>query len=175
MDKDRVKGAVNDAAGRVKRQVGEWTGDTGAQVEGAAQQIKGKAQKVVGTVKDAASASTHTREIIASQEDESRQPAGAWEGRSPQGSIGTLKHAKRAAEGNVAAAARSYFGTQIARLAGAEIPDCVILTASGSIFLASPRCEVRLPQDLRSQRERGSNLGNTAVARRGSCAAKSHR
>lgn len=54
MDKDRVKGAMNDAAGRVKRQVGEWTGDTKAQVEGTAQQIKGKTQKAVGTVKDAA-------------------------------------------------------------------------------------------------------------------------
>ena len=54
MDKDRVKGAINDAAERAKRQVGEWTGDTGKQVEGAAQQIKGKAQKFVGNVKDAA-------------------------------------------------------------------------------------------------------------------------
>jgi uncharacterized protein YjbJ (UPF0337 family) len=54
MDKDRVKGAVNDAAGRAKRQVGEWTGDTNAQVEGAAQQIKGKTQKAVGAVRDAA-------------------------------------------------------------------------------------------------------------------------
>ncbi|MFZ0303753.1 MAG: CsbD family protein [Terracidiphilus sp.] len=54
MDKDRVKGAINDAAGRAKRQVGEWTGDTDAQAEGAAQQLKGKAQKVVGAVKDAA-------------------------------------------------------------------------------------------------------------------------
>jgi uncharacterized protein YjbJ (UPF0337 family) len=54
MDKDRVKGAVNDAAGRAKRQVGEWTGDTNAQVEGSMQQLKGKAQKVVGNVKDAA-------------------------------------------------------------------------------------------------------------------------
>jgi uncharacterized protein YjbJ (UPF0337 family) len=54
MNKDQVKGAVNDAAGRAKRQVGEWTGDTNAQVEGAAQQLKGKAQKVVGNVKDAA-------------------------------------------------------------------------------------------------------------------------
>lgn len=54
MDKETVKGAVNDAAGRAKRQVGEWTGDTNAQVEGAAQQVKGKAQKVVGNVKDAA-------------------------------------------------------------------------------------------------------------------------
>ena len=54
MDKDQVKGAVNDAAGRVKRQVGEWTGNTNTQVEGAAQQIKGKAQKAWGDVKDAA-------------------------------------------------------------------------------------------------------------------------
>jgi uncharacterized protein YjbJ (UPF0337 family) len=54
MDKDRVKGAVNDAAGRAKRQVGEWTGDTNAQVEGSMQQAKGKAQKAWGTVKDAA-------------------------------------------------------------------------------------------------------------------------
>jgi uncharacterized protein YjbJ (UPF0337 family) len=52
MDRDRVKGAVNDATGRAKRQVGEWTGDTGAQVEGSVQQVKGKAQKAWGTVKD---------------------------------------------------------------------------------------------------------------------------
>jgi uncharacterized protein YjbJ (UPF0337 family) len=54
MDKDRVKGTVDDAAGRIKRQVGEWTGDTGAQVEGAAQQVKGKIEKAWGNVKDAA-------------------------------------------------------------------------------------------------------------------------
>ena len=53
MDKDRVKGAIDDVAGRAKRQIGEWTGDTNAQVEGAAQQVKGKAEKVVGNVKDA--------------------------------------------------------------------------------------------------------------------------
>jgi uncharacterized protein YjbJ (UPF0337 family) len=54
MDKETVKGAVNDAAGRAKRQVGEWTGDTDAQVEGTLQQAKGKAQKAVGSIKDAA-------------------------------------------------------------------------------------------------------------------------
>ena len=54
MDKDRVKGAINDAEGRAKRQIGEWTGDTDAQIEGAAQQIKGKTQKAWGNVKDAA-------------------------------------------------------------------------------------------------------------------------
>jgi uncharacterized protein YjbJ (UPF0337 family) len=54
MNTDHVKGALNDAAGRAKRQAGEWTGDEKAQVEGAVQQIKGKAQKAWGDVKDAA-------------------------------------------------------------------------------------------------------------------------
>ena len=49
MDKDTVKGTIDDAAGRVKRQVGEWTGDTDAQAEGAAQQVKGKVEKAWGT------------------------------------------------------------------------------------------------------------------------------
>jgi len=54
MDKDRVKGKLDDAAGRVKRQVGEWTGDTEKQAEGTAQQIKGKAENAWGKMKDAA-------------------------------------------------------------------------------------------------------------------------
>jgi uncharacterized protein YjbJ (UPF0337 family) len=53
MDKDRVKGKVDDVAGRVKRQVGEWTDDTELQTEGAAQQVKGKVENVVGKAKDA--------------------------------------------------------------------------------------------------------------------------
>jgi uncharacterized protein YjbJ (UPF0337 family) len=53
MDKDRVKGAIDDSAGRIKRQVGEWTGDSSAQIEGATQQVKGKTEKVLGTIKDA--------------------------------------------------------------------------------------------------------------------------
>lgn len=54
MNKDHVKGAVNEALGRAKRQAGEWTGDKDAQVEGAVQQLKGKGQKAWGDVKDAA-------------------------------------------------------------------------------------------------------------------------
>jgi uncharacterized protein YjbJ (UPF0337 family) len=54
MDKNRVKGKMDDAAGRIKRQVGEWTGDTKAEVEGAAQQVKGKAENAWGKMKDAA-------------------------------------------------------------------------------------------------------------------------
>jgi uncharacterized protein YjbJ (UPF0337 family) len=78
MDKDRVKGAINDAAGRAKRQVGEWTGNTDAQVDGAAQQLKGKAQKVVGTVKDAArdaSKNTDTDQERARQRENEREHA----------------------------------------------------------------------------------------------------
>jgi uncharacterized protein YjbJ (UPF0337 family) len=54
MDKDRVKGTMDDAAGRAKRQVGEWTGDTKTQVDSAAQQVKGKVEKAWGNMKDAA-------------------------------------------------------------------------------------------------------------------------
>jgi uncharacterized protein YjbJ (UPF0337 family) len=53
MNTDKIKGAIDDAAGRAKRQVGEWTGDTETQVDGAAQQVKGKAEKVVGNIRDA--------------------------------------------------------------------------------------------------------------------------
>ena len=53
MNSDNIKGTLDDAAGRAKRQVGEWTGDTKTQADGAAQQVKGKAEKVVGNVRDA--------------------------------------------------------------------------------------------------------------------------
>ena len=53
MDKDRIKGKMEDAAGRVERQVGEWTGDKETQAEGAAHQIKGKIRNAVGKAKDA--------------------------------------------------------------------------------------------------------------------------
>jgi uncharacterized protein YjbJ (UPF0337 family) len=62
MDKDKVKGTIDDAAGRVKRQVGEWTGDTNAQAEGAAQQVKGKIEKAWGNLKDSAKDSAREAE-----------------------------------------------------------------------------------------------------------------
>jgi len=81
MDKDRVKGAMNDAAGRVKRQIGEWTGDSSAQVEGSVQQAKGKAQKAWGTVKDAARDANanlhHDRETAVEREQENEREAEA--------------------------------------------------------------------------------------------------
>ncbi len=63
MDKDRVEGKVKDVAGRVERQVGEWTGDKEAQAHGAAKQAEGKVQNTWGKVKDAArSATSDTKE-----------------------------------------------------------------------------------------------------------------
>jgi uncharacterized protein YjbJ (UPF0337 family) len=53
MNKDRVEGKVKDAAGRVERQVGEWTGDPKKQVEGGAKQVEGKVQNAWGKAKDA--------------------------------------------------------------------------------------------------------------------------
>jgi uncharacterized protein YjbJ (UPF0337 family) len=53
MDKDRIEGKAKDIKGRVKRQVGEWTGDTDAQVSGTLDQAEGKVQNAVGKTKDA--------------------------------------------------------------------------------------------------------------------------
>jgi uncharacterized protein YjbJ (UPF0337 family) len=53
MDKDRIEGKMEDVKGRVKRQVGEWTGDTELQGEGAMDQAKGKVQNAFGKAKDA--------------------------------------------------------------------------------------------------------------------------
>jgi uncharacterized protein YjbJ (UPF0337 family) len=77
MDKDRVKGAIDDAAGRAKRQIGEWTGDTGTQAEGAAQQVKGKVEKAWGNVKDAArdagNRSDKDRDVVVDREGRDRE------------------------------------------------------------------------------------------------------
>ena len=54
MDKDRIKGKIDEAAGRAKRQVGEWTGDTETQTEGAMKEVKGVAENAWGKIKDGA-------------------------------------------------------------------------------------------------------------------------
>jgi len=53
MDKERIKGKAEDVAGRVERQVGEWTGNEKAQAEGLAKQAEGKARNAIGKTKDA--------------------------------------------------------------------------------------------------------------------------
>jgi uncharacterized protein YjbJ (UPF0337 family) len=70
MDKDKVKGTMDDAVGRAKRQIGEWTDDPNKQNEGAAQQIKGKVEKISGNVKDAVRDATDSSRTSRADEDE---------------------------------------------------------------------------------------------------------
>lgn len=53
MDKDRIEGKLDEIKGRIKRQVGEWTGEGDAQAEGTTEQAKGKIQNAWGKLKDA--------------------------------------------------------------------------------------------------------------------------
>ena len=53
MNRDRVKGAIDQAVGGVKRKAGQLTGDKSLQVRGIAQQVKGKLENTVGKAKDA--------------------------------------------------------------------------------------------------------------------------
>ena len=52
MNKDQVKGAVKDAAGKMQSKAGEMTGSTEQQAKGMAKQIEGKTQKKVGNAKE---------------------------------------------------------------------------------------------------------------------------
>jgi uncharacterized protein YjbJ (UPF0337 family) len=53
MNKDRVKGTIDELVGCAKRKVGGLTGNTPLQVKGLAQQAKGKIENAVGKSRDA--------------------------------------------------------------------------------------------------------------------------
>ncbi len=53
MNKDTVKGAIDQTVGSAKRHVGGALGDSRTEVEGAVQQIKGKIETGIGKLKDA--------------------------------------------------------------------------------------------------------------------------
>jgi uncharacterized protein YjbJ (UPF0337 family) len=53
MNKDQVKGAMKDAAGKVQRKAGEAIGSPKHEARGAAKQVEGKAQKSVGNAREA--------------------------------------------------------------------------------------------------------------------------
>lgn len=53
MNKDRVKGTIDEAAGVAKREAGELAGSTKLEVEGMVQQVKGKVENAWGKAKDA--------------------------------------------------------------------------------------------------------------------------
>jgi len=53
MNKDQVKGAVKDVAGKVQEEAGRLVGSKKQQIKGLSKQISGKVQKGVGDVKQA--------------------------------------------------------------------------------------------------------------------------
>ena len=52
MNKDQVKGAAKDAAGKVQEAAGDLTDDKSQQAKGMAKQAEGKVQKNVGDAKE---------------------------------------------------------------------------------------------------------------------------
>ena len=52
MNKDQVKGAVKDVAGKVQSKTGELTGSIDQQAKGMAKQAEGKTQKKMGNAKE---------------------------------------------------------------------------------------------------------------------------
>ena len=53
MNKDQIKGAVKDVAGKVQQKAGELTGSEKQQIKGLKNQVAGKIQQGVGDVKEA--------------------------------------------------------------------------------------------------------------------------
>ena len=52
MDKDRIKGSMEQAKGKVKEAAGKATGDAKLEGEGKADQLAGKVRNAVGGLKD---------------------------------------------------------------------------------------------------------------------------
>jgi uncharacterized protein YjbJ (UPF0337 family) len=69
MNKDQVQGKAKDVAGRVERQVGEWTGSTETQVKGTAKQAEGKVQNAWGNVKEASETAADQHEANKREEN----------------------------------------------------------------------------------------------------------
>jgi uncharacterized protein YjbJ (UPF0337 family) len=53
MNRDQVKGAAKDTAGKIQRKVGELTGNQNQQARGTAKQVEGKIQKGMGNIEQA--------------------------------------------------------------------------------------------------------------------------
>ena len=52
MDKDRIKGKMDEAKGDVKKKIGDLTGDKGLEGEGMVDKAKGKVENAFGKMKD---------------------------------------------------------------------------------------------------------------------------
>jgi uncharacterized protein YjbJ (UPF0337 family) len=51
MNKDQVKGAAKEAAGKLQKKAGRMTGNASQELKGTAREVSGKAQKAYGNAK----------------------------------------------------------------------------------------------------------------------------
>ncbi|MEX2197759.1 MAG: CsbD family protein [Burkholderiales bacterium] len=58
MNKNQVKGASKDVAGKIQVEAGKLVGSKGQQIKGLSKQISGKAQKGLGDIEQAIEDST---------------------------------------------------------------------------------------------------------------------
>ena len=84
MDTDRIKGAAQEAGGKVQQGFGKLTGDQSTQAEGAVRELGGKAQGLYGDAKDqvrhvAEDVSDYARDVFDHGGDYARQGAKAVE------------------------------------------------------------------------------------------------
>ena len=63
MNKDRVKGIINEVAGGAKRKAGELTDNPKLQVKGMVQQGKGKVEGAWGKAKETVHDANHDAEV----------------------------------------------------------------------------------------------------------------
>jgi uncharacterized protein YjbJ (UPF0337 family) len=63
MNKDRVKGMIDEVAGSAKRKAGELIDNPKLQLEGMVQQVKGKVENAWGKTKDAARGAMKNTEV----------------------------------------------------------------------------------------------------------------
>jgi uncharacterized protein YjbJ (UPF0337 family) len=63
MNRDQVKGAIDEVVGTAKRAAGDLTGSTRLQVKGMAQQVKGKVEGAWGNAKDAVRDAVENTEV----------------------------------------------------------------------------------------------------------------
>jgi len=63
MNRDHVKGIMDEVVGTAKRKAGELTDNPTLQVEGMAQQVKGKVETAWGKTKEKVNAALDTAEL----------------------------------------------------------------------------------------------------------------
>ena len=63
MNKHQVRGAANEAAGKVQKNVGKATANGTQTIKGAARELAGKAEKAVGNAKSGAKRQVRDRDM----------------------------------------------------------------------------------------------------------------